>query len=225
MSSFNLSIIVPVYNEAAQAEKLIRRLRLLNDGLVADIIIVDGGSSDNTVERLSEHFKVIGSEKGRANQMNAGAHQAKGTWLMFVHADTEISPGHIEYAVSSAALRKWGRFDIQLSGAGFSFRMIEQFINWRSRLTGIATGDQCIFVRKKVFDELGGFKNIPLMEDVEICKRLKKLGKPACLKKRVTTSSRRWEAYGTVKTVLLMWKLRYLYWRGVPPEELAKLYR
>jgi rSAM/selenodomain-associated transferase 2 len=225
MSNFNLSIIVPVYNEADQVDKLIRRLRLLNDGLVTDIIVVDGGSTDGTAERLSKQFTVIQSEKGRANQMNAGAKLANGTWLMFVHADTDLGPSHIAAAVSHGAMHKWGRFDVRLSGKGISFRVIETFINWRSRLTKVATGDQCIFVRKSVFDQLNGFSNLPLMEDVELSKRLKKLGKPACLHKRVVTSSRRWEENGVFSTVLLMWKLRYLFWRGVPAEELAKLYR
>jgi rSAM/selenodomain-associated transferase 2 len=225
MNNFNLSIIVPVYNEAEHTEKLIRRLRLLNDGLVADIIIVDGGSTDGTAEKLSQQFNVIQSQKGRANQMNAGAKLATGTWLMFVHADTEVAPSHIEAAVSQGAMHKWGRFDVKLSGSKFSFRVIETFINLRSKLTGVATGDQCIFVRKAVFDELDGFTNIPLMEDVDLSKRLKACGKPACLKKVIVTSSRRWEEYGTLNTVLLMWKLRYLFWRGVSPEELAKLYR
>ncbi|MFT6261354.1 MAG: rSAM/selenodomain-associated transferase 2 [Bermanella sp.] len=224
MSNFNLSIVVPVYNEADQVDKLIRRLRLLNDDLVADIIIVDGGSTDDTVERLSQQFNVIQSEKGRANQMNAGAKLANGTWVMFVHADTDLGPSHIAAAVSYGAMHKWGRFDVKLSGKGFSFRVIEVFINWRSRLTKVATGDQCIFVRKSVFDQLNGFTDMPLMEDVDLSKRLKRLGKPACLEKKVTTSSRRWEENGVVTTVLLMWKLRYLFWRGVSSEELAKLY-
>jgi rSAM/selenodomain-associated transferase 2 len=224
MSNFNLSIVVPVYNEADQVDKLIRRLRLLNDGLVADIIIVDGGSTDDTAERLSQQFNVIQSDKGRANQMNAGAKVATGIWVMFVHADTDIGPSHIAAAVSHGALHKWGRFDVRLSAKGFSFRVIEAFINWRSRLTKVATGDQCIFVRKSVFDQLNGFTDMPLMEDVDLSKRLKKLGKPACLEKTVVTSSRRWEENGVVPTVLLMWKLRYLFWRGVSAEKLAKLY-
>lgn len=225
MNSFNFSIVVPVYNEAEQVEALIRRLRLLSDGLVTDITVVDGGSTDGTAEKLSEQFNVVSSKKGRSNQMNTGAAVANGTWIMFVHADTEISPGHIEAAVSHGAMNKWGRFNIKLSGKSFSFRVIERFINWRSKATGVATGDQCIFVRKKVFDQVGGFKDLPLMEDVDLSKRLKKLGKPACLSKTVTTSSRRWEENGVLNTVLLMWKLRYLFWRGVPAEELAKMYR
>lgn len=225
MSQYNLSVIVPVYNEADQCDALIRRLRLLQDDVVKDIIVVDGGSQDNTVERLSEEFTVVQSEKGRANQMNAGAKHATGTWLLFLHADTDFSPSHAAAAISEGALAKWGRFDVKLSGKRWSFAMISFFINWRSRLTGIATGDQCIFVRKKVFDELGGFADIPLMEDVELSKRLKNIAKPVCIEKRVITSSRRWQQHGTLKTVLLMWKLRFFYWIGVKPERLAQLYR
>ena len=225
MSQFNLSIIVPVYNEADQLEKLIRRLRLLEDGLVKDIIIVDGGSSDGTPEKLSESFTVVHSEKGRANQMNTGAKHANGKWLLFLHADTELTSGHVATAISEGALYKWGRFDVKLSGNKLAFRVIEWFINKRSRLTSVATGDQCLFVRRNIFDEVGGFDVMPLMEDVALTKKLRKLGKPICIDKKVTTSSRRWEQNGTLKTVWLMWKLRFYYWCGVAPERLAQMYR
>lgn len=225
MSQFNLSIIVPVYNEADQLEKLIRRLRLFGDGLVKDVIIVDGGSKDGTPEKLAQEFFVMKSEKGRANQMNAGAKVASGTWLLFLHADTELTPGHISTAVSEGALYKWGRFDVKLSGKKWAYRIIEWFINKRSRLTSVATGDQCIFVRKSVFEDVGGFDEIPLMEDVAISKKLRKVSKPACVEKTVTTSSRRWDEKGTVKTVWLMWKLRFYYWCGVSPSRLVKMYR
>jgi rSAM/selenodomain-associated transferase 2 len=225
MSQFNLSIIVPVYNEADQLEKLIRRLRLFGDGLVKDVIVVDGGSTDGTPEKLAQEFFVIKSNKGRANQMNAGAKVASGTWLLFLHADTELTSGHISTAISEGALYKWGRFDVKLSGKKWAYRIIEWFINTRSRLTSVATGDQCIFVRKSVFDDVGGFDDMPLMEDVAICKKLRKVSKPACVEKTVTTSSRRWDEKGTIKTVFLMWKLRFYYWCGVSPDRLAKMYR
>lgn len=224
MSQFNVSIVVPVFNEQEQASRLINRLTLLKE-YVKDIILVDGGSTDNTVALLSKQFNVITSEKGRANQMNAGAKHATGTWLVFVHADTQFTSRHLNHLIEHATQSQWGRFNVQLDARGVGFRVIEWFINQRSRVTGVATGDQCIFVRKTLFARLGGYANIPLMEDVDFSKRAKQLAKPACLKVKVITSARRWLNHGVVNTVVLMWKLRLLYWLGVEPEKLAKLYR
>ncbi len=225
MSAFNLSIIVPIYNEATQADDLAKRLRLLKDEWVSEIILVDGGGDDGSAQMLAKEFTVIKSEKGRAAQMNAGATQATGSWLLFLHADTQLSLSHVRVAMSEGALYHWGRFNVRLSGRHFMFRIIERFINWRSRLTHVATGDQCLFIRKKLFDNVNGFADIALMEDVEICKRLRQQYKPLCLNKVVTTSSRRWQQYGVYKTIWLMWKLRFLFWRGVHPDQLAQLYR
>ncbi|WP_396587244.1 TIGR04283 family arsenosugar biosynthesis glycosyltransferase [Bermanella sp. R86510] len=225
MSSLNVSIIVPVYNEAEQVHKLIRRLRVLKGDITDDIIIVDGGSSDDTDARLSKEFKVISSPKGRSLQMNAGAAHAKGTWLFFLHADTHIGPSHIQTAILDAGRRSWGRFDVCFDDKRWPFKMIAWFMNMRSRLTGVATGDQCLFVRKKYFDQVGGFAPIALMEDIELCKRLKQKAKPVCLHKKVTTSARRWQHYGIWRTIFLMWKLRFFYWFGVKPDVLEKLYR
>jgi len=224
MGRFNVSIVVPVFNEEEQAANLISRLILLQD-YVKDIILVDGGSTDRTVELLSKQFTLISSAKGRANQMNAGAKHASGTWLVFVHADTQFTSRHLNHLIEQATQSQWGRFDVQLDARGMSFRIIEWFINIRSRLTSIATGDQCIFVRKALFDRLGGYADIPLMEDVDFSKRAKRLAKPACLNIKVITSARRWLTHGVFKTVVLMWKLRLLFWLGVEPEKLAKLYR
>ncbi|NVK37087.1 MAG: TIGR04283 family arsenosugar biosynthesis glycosyltransferase [Gammaproteobacteria bacterium] len=224
MSRFNVSIIVPVFNEADQLTPLMNRLRLLQDR-VTEIIIVDGGSDDGSFEKLSSEFQVIQAEKGRANQMNAGAAQATSTWLIFLHADTHLSPSHINDMISLASLSQWGRFDVKLDDSAWAFRIIEWFINRRSSLTSIATGDQCIFVRKRFFDELGGYASLPLMEDVEFCKRAKRQAKPVCLRKAVTTSARRWQQFGVLKTVLLMWKLRLYFWLGVSADDLAKQYR
>ena len=225
MKAFNLSIIVPIYNESEQVDRLGKRLRLLQDDWVKEIIIVDGGSTDGSTEILAKEFTVIKSEQGRAAQMNAGAQKATGTWLLFLHADTHLEISHIKAAMGDGVLHHWGRFNVRLSGAHFMFRVIEWFINWRSRITGVATGDQCLFIRKKLFDELNGFANIPLMEDVELCKRMRKQHKPKNIKKTVLTSSRRWRQFGVYKTIWLMWKLRFLYWRGVSPAQLAEMYK
>ncbi len=224
MSRFNVSIVVPVLNEADQLTALMNRLRLLQDR-VSEIIVVDGGSDDGSLEKLANEFTVIQAPKGRAQQMNAGAAQATSTWIVFLHADTQLTPAHISEMVGSASTFQWGRFNVKLDARGLAYRVIEWFINQRSRLSSIATGDQCIFVRKRFFDEMGGFANLPLMEDVEFCKRAKRRAKPACLGKTVATSARRWQQFGVIKTVLLMWKLRLYFWLGVSADDLAKQYR
>ncbi len=225
MSAFNISIIVPIYNEAAQASALALTLRQLKDEWVEEIILVDGGSDDGGAEQLAKEFTVLQGPKGRGAQMNMGANQATGTWLLFLHADTKLGSSHLKEAMSQGALHHWGRFNVRLNGQHFMFPVIAWFMNMRSRLTGIATGDQCIFVRKKLFNEVGGFADIALMEDVELCKRLKKHHKPVCLSKTVTTSSRRWQEFGVYKTIWLMWKLRFYFWRGASAAKLAQLYR
>jgi rSAM/selenodomain-associated transferase 2 len=224
MKGFNVSIIVPVFNEAEQVDDLIYRLMLLSE-YVKEIIVVDGGSDDGCAEKLAAKFTVINSERGRANQMNAGAEQAQGAWLVFVHADTHFNSSSLRAMVDQASLHQWGRFNVRLDSKGLSFRVIEWFINQRSRLTGVATGDQCIFVRKPFFQTLGGFARIQLMEDVDFSKRAKKVAPPKCLSAKVTTSARRWQKNGIVKTVLLMWQLRFDFWRGVNPQVLADKYR
>lgn len=224
MHQFNVSIIVPVLNEGEQASALINRLLSLKE-YSHDILIVDGGSTDGSVEKFAAHFKVINSEKGRAKQMNVGARHAKGSWLVFVHADTEFKVAHLKHMVDQSSQHQWGRFNVTLDAKGLSFRVIEWFINVRSRLTGVATGDQCIFTRTSFFKQLNGFADIPLMEDVHFSKQAKLLAKPKCLAMRVKTSARRWQTFGVMKTVFLMWKLRLLYWYGVEPDILAKMYR
>jgi len=191
-------------------------------------MVVDGGSTDNTC-RLLENSTLgwIQSPAGRAVQMNAGAQACSSDILLFIHADTIIDSSHI------LALRRamqdhvcvGGRFDVALSGGGVALAVIAWLINLRSRLSGISTGDQCQFVRRSVFERMGGFPEQALMEDVEFSKRLKRYGKIACLSETVVTSSRRWERHGILRTVWLMWTLRFLYWLGVSPQKLASMYR
>ena len=226
--TMNVSLVVPIYNEASQIEALMGRLILLAPD-VKDIILVDGGSQDGTYQIVKDavqgtSIRLLNSEKGRAHQMNRGAEQSRGSWLFFLHADTELTINHIRHALDEATLHHWGRFDVRLSGKATGLRMVERMMNWRSRFSGIATGDQCIFVRKALFDELGGFASMPLMEDIELSKRLCKQHKPVCIDFKVTTSSRKWEADGLWPTIFLMWKLRFAYWRGVAPEKLVNQY-
>ena len=167
-----------------------------------------------------------GSARGRARQMNAGAHAATGAALLFLHADTVLpldAPALIERALRQ---RAWGCFDVQIDGRSRWLPVVAAFMNRRSRLTGIATGDQAIFMRRDAFDAVGGFPEQPLMEDIEISRRLRaRFGAPACLHERVVTSGRRWDQRGAWRTIVLMWRLRWLYWRGVPAERLAEFYR
>ena len=160
--------------------------------------------------------------------MNAGAALATGGLLVFVHADTRPGRAACEQLLQLAARGDpdlWGRFDVRLSGRGAVFRLIERCMNARSRLTGIATGDQAIFVRRKAFDTAGGFPDLPLMEDIELSRRLKAVSRPACLRHKVHTSGRRWESRGVWRTIILMWSLRWAWWRGTPAEALARRYR
>jgi len=220
-----LSIIIPVLNEAHTIARSLLQLKGMQAG-GAEVIVVDGGSSDDSVEQAQMHAdKVLHSGRGRARQMNVGARGASGQVLLFLHADTELPEIRVDLAELLAQKKAvWGRFDVRLSGANVAFRVIEFMINQRSRLTGIATGDQGLFIKRSVFTDLGGFKEIPLMEDIELCKRLKKITAPLCLKQRVVTSSRKWEREGVLKVVMLMWRLRLAYFFGVPAARLAKFY-
>ncbi len=220
-----LSIILPVWNEEPLIGACLFRLQSLRKRGV-EIVVADGGSSDRTVslaEPLCDH--LVCSTKGRATQMNTGARVATGRILLFLHVDTELPANAYEEILSAMELpHLWGRFDVKLTGSHFMFRFIEHMMNLRSGLTGIATGDQAIFVTRAAFEQVGGFPDQPLMEDIEISRRLKKLAFPVSLKSRVITSSRRWEENGIYTTVLLMWWLRFLYFIGAHPRVLHKMY-
>ena len=222
-----LSIIVPMLNEATQLPELFAHLLPLQRA-GCEIIFADGGSTDNSASLVElAGFTVMESVRGRAAQMNAGAAQASGEVLLFLHADTRLpdcAPHCIDAAIVSSGA-DWGRFDVRIEGSPLMLRVIGALMNLRSRLTGIATGDQAMFVRRRVFEQLGGFPLQPLMEDVEMSRRLLAYSRPVCLAQGVTTSGRRWEVHGVWRTVWLMWRLRFAYWRGVDAAELARLYR
>lgn len=223
---FSLSVIMPVWREAETIVSTLSELQSLR-ARGHEIIVVDGGSDDATAVLARPLCdRVIVAEPGRAAQMNAGAAAACGDILLFLHADTVLPAtalDHLAQFAESAAA--WGRFDVRLTGQRRLFRVIGWFINRRSRLTGIATGDQGIFVRRSVFETLGGFARIPLMEDVELSSRLKAMSPPFCIADPALTDSRRWQQQGPWRTVLLMWRIRWRYWRGESPEALAKFYR
>ncbi len=219
-----ISIIIPVLNEETNLARLGEHLRTITQP--HEVIIVDGGSRDNTLHiayQLTD--AVLVSSPGRALQMNSGAEIASGEVLLFLHADTFLPDDALAViAALSAEENIWGRFDVRLSSRRFVFRLIETLMNLRSCVTSIATGDQAMFIKKNLFQRVGGFPEIALMEDIEISRRLKKIVKPVCLKQKVITSSRRWENNGVVATVLLMWKLRLYYFFGMSPEKLKQLY-
>jgi len=218
------SIIIPVLDEAARLDhaldELTGQIERFSD---CEIIVCDGGSRDGTRRIARRHpVQLIEAPRGRANQMNAGAGQALGEWLLFLHADTRL-PADWRQAIDNAG-RDWGRFSVRLSGRRWPFRVIEWMMNRRSCLTGIATGDQALFFRRDLFRRIGGYPGIPLMEDIAISKAAKALSPPACLPQRVITSSRRWEKNGILGTILLMWGLRLAYWLGVDPGRLHRFY-
>jgi len=221
-----LSIVVPALDEAANLARLLPHLSARCPG--AEVIVVDGGSRDASAEVVARHpaARFVESPRGRARQMNAGARVARGDVLLFLHADSllpEDAEGAIRRALEAAGV-VGGRFDVRFSSSRWPFRMIAALMNRRSRLTRISTGDQGIFVRRTAFDALGGYPDIPLMEDIEFSARLKRLGAIACLASRITTSSRKWEREGILRTILLMWTLRLLYSCGVDPGRLHRWY-
>lgn len=225
MNAAELSVIIPVRNEAQALPLLLADLAPLR-AAGAQLIVVDGGSDDDTREQAASHVDLLlQSEPGRARQMNAGAAAASGGYLWFLHADTRVGAPAVASLLDVLARRPcWGRFDVSLSAPGLAFRLIGSMINLRSRLTGVASGDQGIFVARATFDALGGYAQIPLMEDLELCRRLKRLARPQCLRPPLSTSSRRWERGGVWRTVLLMWRLRLAYYCGANPEQLARQY-
>jgi rSAM/selenodomain-associated transferase 2 len=222
-----LSVIVPVLNEAPVLPELLTQLsRLARED--AEIIIVDGGSTDGTAESAERAgFRVLRAARGRARQMNAGAAVASAQLLLFLHADTQLPDEAVNLIAQALAggRRAWGRFDVRIRGHAFMLRVVSFMMNLRSRLTGIATGDQALFIKRRAFDEVGGYPDQPLMEDIEISRRLLALSRPACIARCAAPSGRRWEANGIWRTIVLMWRLRWDYWRGIPVQQLAKIYR
>jgi rSAM/selenodomain-associated transferase 2 len=221
-----LSIIMPALNEGGSIAAALDALADLR-ALGTELIVVDGGSRDATVEQAQLHAdQVILAPRGRALQMNAGAEKASGDVLLFLHADTRL-PAEADRVVLNGldrSRRAWGRFDVKIDGRSPLLPVVAWLMGLRSRLTGIATGDQAIFVRREAFQAVGGFPAIALMEDIAMCKRLKRLGRPLCLRACVTTSGRRWEKNGVLSTILLMWHLRFAYFFGADPKKLARQY-
>jgi rSAM/selenodomain-associated transferase 2 len=216
---------MPVLDEAAEIEAALSALAPYRRRGV-EVIVVDGGSSDGTPERarvLAD--RVIAAARGRALQMNAGATIAQGDVLLFLHADTQLPENADRLLLDGLAVsdRVWGRFDVRFDGGGL-LRVVAAMMNLRARLTGIATGDQALFVTRAAFDSVGGFPPIALMEDVALSARLKRVSRPLCLSARVTTSARRWRRHGTLRTVLMMWWLRLRFSLGADPVELARVY-
>ena len=222
-----LSIIMPVLDEGEGIAGALDALAELR-GLGVEIIVVDGGSHDATVQRARLRAdQVLTAPRGRALQMNAGAAKAAGDVLLFLHADTGL-PREAERLVLDGLARSgrgWGRFDVTIDGRHPMLRLVAAMMNLRSRLSGIATGDQAIFVKRELFQAAGGFPEIPLMEDIALSKRLKRLRRPLCLRERAITSGRRWETHGVFRTILLMWRLRLAYFFGADPAALAGRYR
>lgn len=224
-----LAVIVPVFNEAASIESTLARLQPLRVR-GARVIVVDGGSTDSTLAIAQPHAdQLLQSQRGRAQQMNAGATAAiagGADVLLFVHADSEL-PDSADRLIDNALRtsgRAWGRFDVRIDGP-LMLGIVSAMMNLRSRLTGICTGDQAIFVTRSAFEQLSGFAPIALMEDIEFSKRAKRISRPAAIRTRILTSGRRWQKQGVWRTIVLMWRFRAAYFFGADPQRLAQRYR
>ncbi|OUS13164.1 hypothetical protein A9Q89_04020 [Gammaproteobacteria bacterium 53_120_T64] len=223
--SLSLSIVIPVLNEAEEIYPCLRRLQTLRKQGV-QVIVVDGGSDDDTIAVATPLAdQVVRSDKGRAQQMNVGAGLADRDWLLFLHADTRLPVNlpdiMLVWSFTSAV---WGFFGIKIRGASPLLRVVQWLMNRRSFLTSIGTGDQCQFVKREVFEQIGGFADIPLMEDIELSKRLKRQSRPLFINAKAETSGRKWQRDGVWPTILLMWRLRLGYFLGTSPKVLAQRY-
>ena len=221
-----ISIIIPALNEAGAIREVLTHLQPMQ-ALGAEVVVVDGGSADDTMTIAASLCNFVErAPRGRASQMNAGAARASGSILLFLHADTRLPPSAIELVFD--ALRGgdqvWGRFDVRIESPNPVLWLIARMMNLRSRWSGIATGDQAIFVRRADFNRIGGFRDIPIMEDIALSRALRRLSKPACIRVPVITSARRWEQHGIMRTIFLMWRLRLAYFRGADPTDLARAY-
>jgi len=221
-----LSVIIPVLNEAASIRDCLAALQGLRER-GHEVVVVDGGSVDESValaRDLSDRC-LVSDRPGRAMQMNRGAREAAGDVFLFLHADTRL-PENVDTLLreQSVDAQCWGRFDVVLSGRRPLLRLVAAAMNLRSRLTGIATGDQAMFVGRALFERAGGFPDIPLMEDITLSASLKRRRPPLCLRKTVITSSRRWEEQGILHTIIKMWRLRLMYFLGAAPSDLARQY-
>jgi rSAM/selenodomain-associated transferase 2 len=222
-----LSVIVPMLNEAPALPDLLEHLLpLKRDGV--EVVLVDGGSEDGSVAIAScAGFRVVRAERGRARQMNAGAAATSGDVLLFLHADTRLPDGAVQLIDAALADGRhvWGRFDVRFDLRTWTMDATAFLMNLRSRLSGIATGDQALFMTRAAFDAVGGYPDQPLMEDVEITSRLRRRSRPACVRRPILTSARRWRSRGPWRTILLMWRLRLAYWFGASPADLERQYR
>jgi rSAM/selenodomain-associated transferase 2 len=221
-----ISVIIPTLHEEKALPETLSRLR---HPAFSEVLVVDGGSRDKTVADIALAHpltRVMNTPTGRARQMNAGASVSKGELLLFLHADTLLPPTAAEDITHTMADTRFvgGRFDARLIPDRGLLWVVGRMMSWRSRLTGIATGDQALFVRRKVFADLGGFPDIPIMEDIAFCRRLKRAGRVAALRSCVMTSGRRWERHGAIRTILLMWWLRLLFYWGASPDRLKRMY-
>lgn len=221
-----LSIVIPAYNEA---QRIPATLSMLAPARArgAEIVVVDGASDDGTAAMAAGAAdRIINAERGRATQLNAGARNARGSALLFLHADSIVPDGIDRIVLDALGDRSlaWGRFDVRIDSTRRALAVVGAMMNWRSRLSGIATGDQGIFATRELFERAGGFPQQPIMEDIAFSRTAKRLAAPICLRAKIATSGRRWERHGVVSTVLLMWRLRLAYFLGADPHELALRY-
>lgn len=219
-----ISVIVPVLDEAHTMPAFLEQFRPMPPG--CELIAVDGGSSDETCALVGDEARLVRTGKGRGKQINAGATAARGDILLVLHADTFLPPGGLDLIRGAMADPNvlGGRFKVALDESGWIYRWIERGINWRDSVSGGFTGDQAIFVRRDVFERLGGCSEIPLLEDVDLARRLKRAGKLVSLVPPVKTSARRWRQCGPIRTIARMWVIKGLFLAGVSPWRLAGMY-